>query len=178
VVVGLGIHPSVCFRQILELSDEIRSGNGVLALGTKEFRNLVLLHSEVEVCGPVASSTLCWDDISLGRSVARAVVVTIEIDVVSAHGVVIVVVLRSQVDTVSSSSGHFCLAKALKSLIKSGSVYSLRSSGAILQALSFVPVCRFLKALIDVLFLSAFRGSGSVCVPCVSLLASESAFLY
>jgi hypothetical protein len=46
----------------------------------------------------------------------------IEIDIVSANGVVIVVVLWSQVDIVSSSSGHFCLAKALKSLIKSGSV--------------------------------------------------------
>jgi hypothetical protein len=159
VVVGRGIRPSVCFGQILKSSDEIRSGNGVLALGTKEFRNLVLHHSEVEICGPVASSALCRDDISLGCSIARAVVVAIEIDIVSANGVVIVVVLRSQVNIVSSSSGHFCFAKALISLIKSGLVYSLRSSGAILRAssvTSFVPVCRFLKAHIDVLFLSAF----------------------
>jgi hypothetical protein len=34
------------------------------------------------------------------------------------------------------------------------------------------------KALIDVLFLPAFCLSGSVRVPCVLLLASESAFLF
>ena len=65
-------------------------------------------------CGPVASSALGRDDISLGRSVAGTVVMAIEIDIVSANGVVIVVVLWSQVDIVSSSSGHFCLAKAFK----------------------------------------------------------------
>jgi hypothetical protein len=120
VVVGLGIRPSIRFGQILKSSDEIRSGNGVFAFGTKEFRNLVLLHSEVEVRGPIAS-TLCGDDISLGRGVAGAVVVAvvvaIEIDIVAAEGVIIMVILCGQVDIVTSSSGHFCLAKALNSLI-------------------------------------------------------------
>ncbi len=111
MVVGLGIHPSVRFCQIFKSSDEICSGNGVLAFGTKEFRNFVLFHSEVEICGPVASSTLCGDDISLGRGVAGAVVVAIEIDIVSTEGVVIVVVLWVQVDIVTSSSGHFVLQK-------------------------------------------------------------------
>jgi hypothetical protein len=48
----------------------------------------------------------------LGRSVAGTVVVAIEIDIVSSKGVVIVVVLWSQVDIFSSSSGHFCLCKS------------------------------------------------------------------
>ena len=56
MVIGLGIRPSVCLGQILKSSDEIRCGNGVLALGTKEFRNLVLLHSEVEVRRSVGPS--------------------------------------------------------------------------------------------------------------------------
>ncbi len=55
MVIGLGVCPSVCSGQILKSSDEIRSGNGVLALGTKKFRNLVLLHPEVETGGPVGS---------------------------------------------------------------------------------------------------------------------------
>ncbi len=42
----------------------------------------------------------------------------IEIDIVSADGVVIVVVLWSQVDIITSGSGHSCFAKALNSLIK------------------------------------------------------------
>ncbi len=82
MVVSLGIHPSVCLGQILKLSDEIRCGNGVLALGTKEFRNFVLFHSEVKIRGPVAS-TWCGRNVSLGRSVAGAVVVSIEIDIVA-----------------------------------------------------------------------------------------------
>ncbi len=56
MVVGLGVRPSVCFGQILKSSDEIRSRNGVLAFGTKEFRNFVLLHPEVEICGPVGAA--------------------------------------------------------------------------------------------------------------------------
>ncbi len=122
MVVSLGIRPSIRLGQILKSSDEIRYGNGVLALGTKEFRNLVLLHSEVEVRGPVAST---WGsrDIRLGRSVASAVIVSIEIDVVIV--VVIVVVLWGQVDIVTSSSGHFCRAKALNSLIKTPVVFQI-----------------------------------------------------
>jgi hypothetical protein len=106
VVVSLGIRPSVRFGQILKSSDEIRSGNGVLAFGTKEFRNFVLLHLEVEVRGPVAS-TWCGGNISLGRGVAGAVVVSIEIDVVITDVVIVVVVFWGQVDIVTSSSSHF-----------------------------------------------------------------------
>jgi hypothetical protein len=115
VVVSLGIRPLVCFGQILKSSDEIPSGNGVLAFGTKEFRNLVLLYSEVEVGGPVAS-TWCGGNISLGCGIAGAVVVSIEIDI--AIVVVIMVVFRGLVDIITSSSGHFCRAKDLNSLIK------------------------------------------------------------
>jgi hypothetical protein len=99
-----------------DLPDEIHCRNGVLALGTEEFRNFVLFHSEVEICGPVAS-TWCGRNVSLGRGVAGAVVVSIEIDIVTTEGVVVVVILWGQVDIVTSSSGHFCCAKALYSLI-------------------------------------------------------------
>jgi hypothetical protein len=98
------------------LSDEIRCGNGVLALGNEELRNFVLFHSEVEIRGPVAS-TWCGGNVSLGRGVASAVVVSIEIDIAIVVGVVIVVIHWGQVDIVTSSSGHFCCAKALYSLI-------------------------------------------------------------
>jgi hypothetical protein len=112
VVVGLGIRPSIRFCQILKSSDEIRSGNGVLALGTKEFRNLVLLHSEVEICGPIACAW-CGRNISLGRGVAGAVVLSIEIDVVLV--IVIMVIFWGQIDIVCSSCsrGHCCCVEAL-----------------------------------------------------------------
>jgi hypothetical protein len=119
---SLGIRPSVCLGQILKSSDEICCRNGVLALGTKEFWYFVLLHPEVEVRGPVAS-TWCGGDIRLGRGVTSAVVVSIEIDVVLV--VVIVVVFWGQVDIVTSSSGHFCRAKALNSLIKTPVVFQI-----------------------------------------------------
>ncbi len=93
MVVGLGIRPSVCFSQILESSDEIRSGNGVFALGTKEFRNLVLLHSEVEICGPVGSyCSRSGGDIyvSLAGGIAGVIVIGVDVDV----GVIEVVILR------------------------------------------------------------------------------------
>ncbi len=106
MVVSLGIRPSVHFGQILKSLDEIRSGNGVLAFGTKEFRNFVLLHSEIEVHGPVASPW-CGGNISLGHGVAGAIVVSIEIDVVVTEGVVVVVIFWGQVDIVTSSSSHF-----------------------------------------------------------------------
>ncbi len=106
MVVGLGVCPSVCFGQILKSSDEIRSGNGVLAFGTKEFRNLVLLHSEVEICGPVGScSSWCSGDVTLTGGVTRVIIVGVDVDV----GVVEVVVLWCEVDVVGSSvsGGHF-----------------------------------------------------------------------
>jgi hypothetical protein len=105
VVLGLGICPSVCFSQILQSSDEIRSGNGVLALGTKEFRNFVLLYSEIEICGPVSSSTWCGGhiDVTLAGRVAGIVVISGDVDIV------VVVVLGSQINVVGSSDGsrHF-----------------------------------------------------------------------
>jgi hypothetical protein len=110
VVISLGIHPSICFGEIFQSSDEICCGNGVLAFGTEEFRNLVLLDPEVEICGPIASSW-CGGESSLGSGVAGAVVVSIEIDVAIIVGVVVVVILWGQVDIVTSSSGHFCCAK-------------------------------------------------------------------
>ncbi len=109
MVVGLGIRPSVCFSQILQSSDEIRSGNGVLALCTKEFRNFVLLHSEIEICGPVSSSA--WGgghiDVALAGRVAGVVVVIggdVDVDLI------MVVVLGSQINVVGSSvsGGNFC----------------------------------------------------------------------
>jgi hypothetical protein len=108
VVVGLGIRPLVCFSQILELLDEICGGNGVLAFGTKEFRNLVLLHSEVEICGPIGSTTRGGGDvyIALASHVTCAVVVGVDIDI----GIFEVVIFWCQIDVVSSSSrsGHCC----------------------------------------------------------------------
>jgi hypothetical protein len=99
--------------------------NGVLAFGTKEFRNLVLLQSEVEVCGPVASSTWCGGNISLGRGVASAVVVGIEMDVSIIEVVVVMVILWGQINIVGSScsSGHSCCVKDLNSLIKTPFVF-------------------------------------------------------
>ncbi len=105
MVVSLGVRPSIRFCQIFKSSDEIRGRNGVLALGTKEFRNLVLLHSEVEVCGPVAS-TLCGNDISLGRGVASFIIVPFDIDVFPVLEVVIRVFWR-QINVVTSGSGQF-----------------------------------------------------------------------
>ncbi len=112
MVVGLGIRPLVCFSQILEWSDEIRSGNGVLAFGTKEFRNLVLIHSEVEICGPVGSITrgggdvyVALVDVALACCIAGVVVIGVDIDV----GILEVVVLWCQMDVVGSScSGGHC----------------------------------------------------------------------
>jgi hypothetical protein len=124
VVVSLGIRLSIRFGQILKSLDEICCGNGVLALGTEEFRNFVLLHSEVEICGPVAS-TWCEGNVSLGRGVAGAVIVSIEIDVAIIMGVVVVVILWGQIDIITSSSGHFCCAKALNSLIKTPVVFQI-----------------------------------------------------
>jgi len=108
VVIGLGIRPSVCFSQILQPSDEIHGGNGVLALGTKEFRNLVLLHSEVEVRRSVGSSGSRGGrdvNVALACGIAGVVVIGVYIDV----GIIEVVVLRGQVDVIGSSvcGGHF-----------------------------------------------------------------------
>jgi len=103
VVVGLGIRLS----QILKSSDEICSGNGVLALGTKEFRNFVLFHSEIEICGPVSSSA--WGgrhiDVALAGRVTGVVVIGGDVDV----DIVEVVVLGSQINIVGSSDSrrHF-----------------------------------------------------------------------
>ena len=77
-----------------------------LLFGTKEFRNLVLLYSEVEICGPVGScSSRCGGDVSLAGGVTGVVIVGVDVDV----GVVEVVVLRCEVDVVGSSvsGGHF-----------------------------------------------------------------------
>ncbi len=104
----LGVCPSVRFGQILKSLDEICSGNGVLALGTKEFLNLVLLHSEVEIGGTIGSSTWGGRDvhIALACRVASVVVIGVDIDV----GILEVVVLWCQVYIVSSrsSSGRCC----------------------------------------------------------------------
>jgi hypothetical protein len=112
VVVGLGIRPSVCLGQILQSSDEIRSGNGVLAFGTKEFRNLVLFDPEVEICGP-SDSTWRGENVSRGCGV----VVPIKINIASTESVVVVVVFWGHIDVVTSSSSHLGFVKALKSLI-------------------------------------------------------------
>ncbi|MFN9941435.1 MAG: hypothetical protein ACK56I_18340, partial [bacterium] len=76
-------------------------------LGTKEFRNLVLLHSKVEACRRVSSCCRrCGGNVSLTGSVRGVVSVGLDIDV----GIVEVVVLRSNVDVVGSSvsGGHSC----------------------------------------------------------------------
>jgi hypothetical protein len=82
----------------------------VLTFGTEEFRNFVLFDSEVEICGPIASSWCCGDG-SLGSGVTGAVIVSIEIDVAIIMGVVVVVIFWGQVDIVTSSSSHSCCAK-------------------------------------------------------------------
>ncbi len=112
MVVGLGVRPSVCFGQILQSSDEIRSGNGVLAFGTKEFRNLVLLYSKVEICGPVGPCSGWYGgDIPLAGGVADVIIVGLDVDV----GIVEVVVLWCEVDVVGSrvSGGNFGRVEAL-----------------------------------------------------------------
>ncbi len=95
MVVGLGVRPSVRFGQILQSLDEIRSGNGVLAFGTKEFRNLVLLHSEVEVRRSVCSSGSRGGrdvDVTLACGIAGVVVIGVYIDI----GILEVIVLRAR----------------------------------------------------------------------------------
>ncbi len=160
MVVGLGVRPSVCFSQILKSSDEICSGNGVLTFGTKEFRNLVLLHSEVEIGGPIGSTTWGGRDvyIALAGRVTCAVVIGIDVDI----GILEVVVLWCQVDIVgsSSSSGHCCCVEALFLISKrSFSFSSLQILRFDLAGIIGYVVFRFavtLKGLIDVLSLSAF----------------------
>ncbi len=183
MVIGLGVRPSVCFSQILKSSDEIRSGNGVLALGTKEFRNLVLLHSEVEIGRSIGSTT--WSGghvyVALACCIACAVVIGMYVDV----GIVEVVVLRGQVDIIGSSVSrrHRGFVEALilfKKILFSFSFYSPQIvcfdlAGVI--GFVMVPGAVFLKALIDVLFLSAFCCSGSVCSLRVFNLLADSAFL-
>ena len=112
MVIGLGIRPLVCLCQILKSSDEIRCGNGVLAFGTKEFRNLVLLHSKVEA-GRAVGSCRGWrgGDVPLTGGVPGIVIVGVDIDI----GVFEVVVLLSDFDVVGSSvsCGHSYFAEAL-----------------------------------------------------------------
>jgi hypothetical protein len=108
VVIGLCIRPSICFSEIFQSSDKIRCGNGVLAFGTEEFRNLVLFHSEVEICGTIAS-TCSSCRCSSGSGVAGVVVVPVEINVAIIMVVVTVVIFWGQVDIVTSISGHFAV---------------------------------------------------------------------
>jgi hypothetical protein len=151
-VVGLGIHPSVCFSQILQSSDEIRSGNGVLALGTKEFRNLVLFHPEVEICGPVGScGSRCGGNVSLAGGATGVIIVGVDVNM----GIVEVVVLWCEVDVVGSSvsGGHFGLCVSFISLIKDASIFLLQIlCSDLVSIVGFV----VLKALIDVV-LEAFE---------------------
>ncbi len=117
MVISLGIHPSICFGEIFQSSDEIRCGNGVLTFGPKEFRNLVLLNSEVEIRGPVAAcSASCSRNGSSGSGVTGVIVVSLEIEVTIIMVVIIAGVLGSQVDIITSSGGHFVCNKALISL--------------------------------------------------------------
>jgi hypothetical protein len=108
VVVGLCICPSVCFVEIFQSSDEISCGNCILALGTEEFRNLVLFPSEVEISGTIAS-TCSSCRCSLGSGVAGVVVMPVEIDVAIIMVVILVVIFWGQIDIVTSSSGHFAV---------------------------------------------------------------------
>jgi len=108
-VISLGICPSIGFGEIFQSSDEIRCGNGVLAFGTKEFRNLVLFDPEVEIGGPIVASSWCGWNGSLGSGVAGAVVVPVKIDIAIVVVVVIVIVFWGQVDIITSGSGHFAV---------------------------------------------------------------------
>ncbi len=119
MVIGLGFRPSVCFGQILKSSDEIRSGNGFLAFGTKKFRNLALLHSEVEIRGSIGSSGSRGGGdvyVALSGGVAGVVVIGVDIDV----GIVEVVVLRCQIDIIGSSVSrrYLVLVEALNFFLR------------------------------------------------------------
>jgi hypothetical protein len=104
VVISLSIGPSVCFGKILKPSDKICCGNGILALGTKEFWNFVLLDPEVEI----GRSITTWRRSCGGRAsgVARVVIVPVEIHIGIIIVVVVLIILQSQVDIVTYSSGH------------------------------------------------------------------------
>jgi len=115
VVISLGICPSVRFGEIFQSSDEIRCGNGVLAFGTEEFRNLVLLDPEVEIGGPIVSCC-CGGNGSLCSGVAGAVVMPVEVNIAIVMVVIVVIVFWGQVDIVTSGSGHFAVQSFLKSL--------------------------------------------------------------
>jgi hypothetical protein len=107
VVIGLCVHPPVSFGEILQSSDKICGGNGILAFGAKEFRNFVLLDPEVEIGGPIVASSSCCGNCSLGSGVAGAIIVPVEVDIAIVMVVVVVIVFWGQVDIVTSGSGHF-----------------------------------------------------------------------
>ena len=109
MVISLGIRPSFCFGEIFQSSDEVRGGNGVLAFGTKEFRNFVLFDPEVDIGGPIVASSWWGGNGSLGSSVAGAVVKSVKIDIAIIVVVVVVIVFWGQIDIVTSGSGHFAV---------------------------------------------------------------------
>ena len=106
MVVGLGIRPSICLGQILQSSDEIRSGISVFAFGTKEFWNFIRFNSEVEISGPIGSCSVSrgragcsWDGYP-GSGVTSVVVVSFQQKVIIV--IVRAIVLGSQVNVVTS----------------------------------------------------------------------------
>jgi len=107
VVISLRVSPSVCFGKILKSSDEICCGNGILALGSEEFRNLVLLYPEVEIGRSISAWRCCGGGRACG--VASAVVVPVEIDIAIIVVVVVVIIFRGHVDIITSGSGHFAV---------------------------------------------------------------------
>ena len=119
MVISLGIRPSICFGEIFQSSDEVRCRNGVLAFGTKEFRNFVLLDLEVEIGGPIVASSWCGGNGSLGSSVAGAAIKSVKIDIAIIVVVVVVIIFWGQIDIVTSGSGHFAVQRFLKSLCNS-----------------------------------------------------------
>ncbi len=85
MVVGLGVRPSVCFSQILQSSDVIRSGNGVLALGK----------TLVRCCQVVVRVLKTLDD--LGVSVLEQLGQFVLVLAQEIHNVVMVAGLRADV---------------------------------------------------------------------------------
>ncbi len=109
MVIGLSVGPSVSFGEVLKSLDEIRGGNGILALCTNEFWYFVLLNPEIEIGSSITS---CWCPSCGGRAsgVAGVVVVPVEVDVV----IIVVVVdtvpvdVSFNVDLVSSLNCRHC----------------------------------------------------------------------
>jgi hypothetical protein len=102
MVVGLSVGPSVCFGKVLQSSDEIRSQDGVLAFGDEEFWDLILFDPKVEVGG---SRATCHSSGSGHPGCILVLVIASVVGVIIT--IIVVMVVRVDLDVISSNKSHF-----------------------------------------------------------------------